>query len=234
MFRDEAPQERVSLFEALVGLILEPSQTVESLFEVDPPPYVPTFFLLVIGTIFTPLVAQIYKYNLQDHAVSALWGLIVMFVLALVLFIILESIFLLLMGLNFTLHGLLACIAYSLVPLFFSLWLIYLFNYLSAGRLSLITFLLSGFSSGDDSFLKVLPIVSVVVQLLMLVVYFYAIRAMGAVGSITAFMIAIISLVPLYLALLVGLMVSELLHQGIIAVFLQLLASPELPFALHW
>lgn len=224
----ESEDTKLSFFEALAGIVLEPSATMEALFSKERPPYYFTFALILVLTIFVPIIAQIYKYQVELYNVSVIYSLVIVLFLTLFLFLLIESIFLLLLGIDFTPAGLFAAVAYSLTPLTFSLWLIYLFNYLSSGKLTVVTLLLTGFSAGDDSFIKILPIAAVVVQLMILIVFYYALRAMGGLGGVTAFMVSMLSLIPLYSALLLSLMVAELVREGTIAIFLKLLASPDI------
>jgi len=218
-------KETPSFLEAAAGLLLEPGQTIEELLKEEPPPYVLTFSLALILSIFVPLISQLTKFGITLLDSRVLGSVAIVFIFTFGLFILLEGVFLQLLGINFTVRKLFSILVYSVTPLTLALWLIYGFNYLAAGRLTIVSLLVTGYGSVDDRFLSILPVAVGVVQLMTLVFY-SGLRVMGALGGFTAFMIAVFSLVPFHLSLLTALFLGDVFRPGTINIFMRLLSAP--------
>ena len=143
-------------------------------------------------------------------------------------FILIESIFLGFLGLGFSPLRVAACIGYSSAPLVGALWLTYLFNYLSNGRLTIVTLLITGASTPNDPTIESMPYVFIISQLLMIIVFFYSLLNMTRLRWISGGLVALVSLLPLYGSFLLGLFLAETSNPGTIRLLLQVINSPGL------
>ena len=222
-----SPDDRPNFFSTLLGLVLEPGTTIESLLEDEYPRFALSLLLILLVTIFVPIIIQARRYNIASSHATSIASIAVVVVLTIVLFFILEGIFLQILSVHVSIARLFAAISYTLTPLTLAIWLIYGFNYFYNRQLSIITLLLTGFRSGDDQFLRVVPVAALVAQLMMMVVFYHCIRVIGEYGGVTSFFITVLSGVPLYVSLGIALLVAEGVRAGTIETFLQIMNSTE-------
>jgi hypothetical protein len=67
-----------------------------------------------------------------------------------------------------------------------------------------------------------------IIELNALLVFWYSLRALGRLGVVSATALTILSVVPFYGSLLVGLLVGESARPGTIEIFKKILFAPEL------
>lgn len=223
-----APRERESInfLDAIFGLLFEPGGTVRTLLAYERPPYGLTIFLALILSIFVPIFAQVYKYGMTVYNGSAILSLSLIVFFTLLIFVLVEGLFLQLLGIPFNLRTLWATIAYCITPFVLAIWLIYLFNYLAMGRLTLVTLFLTGYSALDDRFLRIVPVALFVAQLNVLVVFYHCVRYIGQMEPISGALVTAFSLVPFYVALLIALSIGEIARPGTLGLFEKILLSP--------
>ncbi|MFM1846595.1 MAG: hypothetical protein RL417_69, partial [Pseudomonadota bacterium] len=143
-------------------------------------------------------------------------------------FILIESIVLGILGLGFSPLKVGACISYSTAPLVGALWLTYLFNFLSHGRLTILTLLITGNISPNDPTMASMPYVFIISQLLMIIVLFYSLRSMGQLGLIDGLLIGALSLLPLYGSFVLAIFLANTLNPGTVQLLLKIINSPAL------
>lgn len=223
----KAYRSQMGFLEASSGLLFEPGHTVGALLEEDSPPFLFGILALLVLTIFAPIAFQLYQYGITTYNIEALSSLLLVFALTLVMFAIMESLLLIITGMRAPFFKVVACAVYAIAPLIVALWLVYLFNYLASGRLTLVTLLVTGASSIDDRFLRVLPLALLVVHLMVLVVFYHGIRALTQTHAITGFILTLLSLGPLYVAFMLALSVGEMVRPDTIRIFTQVLTSPQ-------
>ncbi len=219
-------REEIGFLDAIFGLLFEPGGTVTALLNYERPPYAFTIFLSLIATVYTPIVAQIYKYGSSVFNGSALLSLSIIIVFTILIFVLVEGLFLQLLGIPIGLRGLWASVAYCITPFILAIWLVYLFNYLAMGRLTLVTLFLTGYSAVDDRFLRIVPLAMLVAQLNVLVVYYHCMRFMGQMEAISAVLVTFFSLIPFYVALLISISIGEIARPGTIGLFEKILIAP--------
>lgn len=222
----QADQDQPNFIETLLGLFFEPSLTTESLFTKQEPPFAGTIVLCFLLTVFVPIFAQAYKYGVFIFDPSALLSLALVMFFTFLVFVLVEGVFLALVGIELSVRQLLALTAYCLTPFVLALWLVYLFNYLAMGRLTLVTLLMTGHVQADDSFMRIVPVAFIVAQLNMWLVLFHSLKYLGSMHLLTAIAITLSSLVPFYIALLIALYIGEVARPGTIEIFKSILISP--------
>ncbi|MCO6431715.1 MAG: hypothetical protein J5J00_12730 [Deltaproteobacteria bacterium] len=217
--------ENLSFLDALFGLVTQPGETAEVLFQPGVRRHILPFLILFAAVVFGPmlLLAQSNYLAVKSDAISSL-ALVALFTLF--AFVFLEGLMLLIFGLRPAITDLLACAAYTLAPLSAALLILYGFNYLISGNLSMIHMLLGG-TMPEGNFSKVLPYALFVISLDMLLVMIFSLRAVGDLHVFTAFCMSILSFVPIYFALLVGVIVAEIAMPGSKHAFFRLLKSPQ-------
>ena len=216
-------EEPPNFLEAIFGLIGAPGGTTETLLSNDDPPYGFSIFFCLFLTLFVPIAAQIYRYGPTAYDSTAIFSIFFVVFITILVFLIIEGLFLQVLGLDLSLKQITAMIAYCTVPFMFAIWLIYLFNYFSTGDLSLLKMLMTGFSSEADRFLAITPLAFFVSLLMVLLVFFYSIRILGQMHVINAAGITILSVVPLYLAFIVALLLGNSIRPGTFDLFMLIL-----------
>jgi hypothetical protein len=220
----EAPP---NFLEALFGLIALPGGATEDLLSQEDPPYGATIFLCLFLTLFVPIASQLYKYGVTVYDNNAIFSIFFVIFITLLIFLIVEGLFLQILGVDIPLKHLTSMVAYCTVPFMFAIWLIYLFNYLSTGNLSLLKMLMTGFSVESDRFLQVTPLAFFIAQLMVLLVFFYSIRFLGRMHFFTAFAVTLLSLIPFYLSFIIALLLGNSIRPGTFDIFMQIIASPK-------
>lgn len=217
-----------NFIEAYLGLVLNPGEMTETLFARERPPYVFSFFLVAIVSVFGPIVLQTlkYGYNLFDTTTIASLAIILGF--SVLCFILIESLFLGILGLGFSPLRVSACIGYSTAPLVGALWLTYLFNYMSNGRLTLVSLLITGVSSPHDPTLEAMPWVILIAHLLMIIVFIFSLLRLGRLRWISGSLVALASLIPLYGSFLLGIFLADSINPGTVRLLLKVINSPAL------
>lgn len=215
-----------NFLEALFGLMLSPGETVEDLLDRPNPPYGETLFVCVLLTVFVPVFSQIYKYGSGVYEVNALVGLFLCVAVTFFGFFCLEWLLLRLCRVQCATRYIFASSCYCLAPVLLTIWLLYLFNYLATGRLSVLHLVLTGQMLSPDRFLGVIPIAALIAYLMTLVVLFYCLRFVGEMYSETALLMTVLSLVPLAMALVLGIACGELVRPGTQEIFWRLIFNP--------
>ncbi|MBN8550281.1 MAG: hypothetical protein J0M12_13260 [Deltaproteobacteria bacterium] len=219
-------QDQPNFLDAIFGLLFEPGSTVRSLLSAEKPPYGNTILLCFVLSVFVPIAAQVYKYGNTIFNSDAILSLSMIMLFTLLIFVLVEGIFLQLLGIHVTVRQLWSMVAYCVTPFVLALWLIYLFNYLAMGRLTLVTLFMTGSSLDHDKFIRIVPFAVLVAQLNVLVVFFHSVRYLGEMEWLTSALVTFLSLVPFYVALFVALSIGEIARHGTIALFQKVLISP--------
>lgn len=218
--------EEINFLEALMGLILAPHETTSILFQTRNPPYGWTLFMCLLCSIFVPFFAQSVKYGYPILTSGVVIALTLLLFFGLLLFLIVEGLFLQILKVTFNMQSLFSCIAYALTPMILCLWLIYGFNYLSEGRLTMFTYLLTGNGTLEDNFLAILPFAFLICAVWILVVFFYSIKHMARVGFMVSFLVTALSLIPFFVSGVLSLIVGELVKPGTIEIIATLTKLP--------
>ena len=215
--------EEINFIETLAGLILAPHETTGLLFQTKNPPFAWTLFLCLLLSIYVPIFAQTYKYGYSIAQPGVVLSLTLLIFFGLLMFLVIDGVFLQPLKVEFNMQMLFSCIAYSLTPLILCLWLIYGFNYLSDGKLTLITYILTGFGSLVDNFLKIIPYATSICLLWVVVVFLYGIKSMAQLNGFLSVCVTLLAVVPFILSSALGLFVGEMAYPGTARIVLTLL-----------
>jgi len=219
------PVHQPNFLEAITGLVFEPGYTTDLLLNKNYPPYIPGIIICFLLTVAVPLVAFIVKNNAEFENAASLLGIIFALVFTFVLFILFEGVLLLILRISATPFQLLGIASYCLVPLMFAIWLIYLFNFFSDGRLTVAELMVTGYAPISSQFLKVLPVAFIIVQVNLFLLVFYSLKSIGALSFFSALFITLLSGIPFYLAFILGVFLGDIVHTGTIDTFQTLLLN---------
>lgn len=202
--------KKVGFIEALFGLLLTPRSVAEQLFAEENPPYVYTFFLIFILTIFVPMTVQIVLLELLQYRLDFFLSTLLVVTLSLMIFVLYEAVFLRLIGVAVEVNQMIAAIAYSLTPLMIIIWIFYGLNIYFDGSLSVFTILLTDSGSLNPSLVGLIPYLILVAQIGLILTFYCCLREIGDLYTSSALMVSILSMLPSYIALLSGILVAEL------------------------
>jgi len=219
--------ERLTFLEAFFGLILEPRTTIAILFEDESPRHGLSFIIVLLITIFGPVLTQTSKYGDPFETIPAVYALALLMLITIIVFLLLESWFFMLMGIDCNSWSLFSAIGYCCAPLVVVVIFIYGFNYISSGYLSLLRVLVTGQWGYATKFVKVLPLALCIAQVSIVVLFYYSIKRVGELHTLSALCLTLFSLVPFYIAFTLGLLVAQLVHPGILQVVGQAMNVPE-------
>lgn len=211
-----------NLFSSFLGLVFEPGSTTTELEN-----YEPTRLNLLILTLFafSTLLPAIYTLSSSTElsgSSSGSFGVLLSMLLMVIIFFTLESFLLALLGLKASLSQLFALFIYPLAPIILGLWLIYLFDYLNNGTLATFEFLFFSSANYNARFFELLPIAIIIIQLNVLLVFFYALRSLGKMSFFSALSVTALSLIPFYLSFLTASFLANLIVPGTIENLLRL------------
>lgn len=207
-------------------MVIAPAETCMLLLEEDRPRYGLAFLLILVMTIFVPIGIQYHNYGRNLYRPEAIAALFLILLLTLVLFFVLESLLLLLLSVPFKLNKLMASIMYCLCPLILSIWGMYIINYSASGNLSFLTIVLNGFAAEEDRFIEIVPWIIGVGGLITMYIYYSCLKAFSNMLAINAAVVTLVSLIPLYAALVGAVFAANIIYPNTIDLFLQMIHAP--------
>lgn len=221
-----AAETRPGFFSVLIGLVTEPRATTERLFSLRPPPFALSLFVVLVASVFGPILAQYFRYEASAYRLDALLSLCLVFGFSIPLFVLIETIGLLLLGVEVRLAQVAAAVSYALTPVSFIILLFYGSNYLNTGRMSLINFLLEGARSSPDPFMTVLPWALGITAAIVFVVFYYCIRIIGGLQPFSAAFMLLFSVAPAAAALRLALYIGDQARPGTSELLWKVVANP--------
>jgi hypothetical protein len=207
----------VSFLEALLGIFLQPRSVTRQLITRPHPPYIFGLILAFVATLFTPIITQAYYYRSLGYSVNVTYSIFLLFVLFALFFTLLELILLRLFAVPVDGEKMVAIFAYALTPVTNVVWLIFLLNFFTNGSLTIVTRVLAGFGELDPRTLFFIPIALGAAQIISLIVFFNAIQELGKMHLFSCLFMAVISFIPLYVSLIMGMVVAEIVFPGTLA-----------------
>ena len=220
-------EDHPGFFESLFGLMLAPGETVSSLLGAGSPPHAVALIGCFVLSVFVPIFAQIMKYGMTIYDLNAVLSFFLILLLGFLFFLLFEGVFLWLCRIEIGHGELFAAAAYCLAPFVLFLWLVYVFNFLSTGSLTLLVALLRGYVVAPDPFLRMIPIASALAFLMALIVFFHSLRILGRLNGLSAVLLTFCSIFPFLLSLGIALLTGEMVRQGTIKIFLTILSNPQ-------
>lgn len=209
---------RVRFINSIFGLVTQPSQTCQRLFRQDFPPFIISFAICILLTIFVPIVTQVVYLDLLAYNSTILVSVSVVVFFTLATFTVIELVFLQLLGIEILLEQIIAAIIYSSVPLMVMLWVLYGYNHYQYGSITLITQLLTGYRQLPRDLESILPYFVLVTHLQGIWVFRCCLKQIGGLQSATAFLVTVVSVVPFYICFLIALALSEYAAPGTIKI----------------
>jgi hypothetical protein len=202
----------ISLFGTIFGLSIDTKNTVRKLFENSTPPHLLSLFVILLIAIFCPPIFYFINSKTDVITVQDLARMYIVFNCMFIFLSILNYITLIAFGVRASLIEVTASIVYSLTPLSLVLLILYSFNYVNSGNLTLIPYFLSGkITNSQDPTLKVLPYALSISGLILLYVYMHCVKYLGYMHYITALFTLILSVIPVGLSIILTHMTLQLI-----------------------
>ncbi|GEM_PF-3100081 len=206
----------VSFLHALFGLPVNPIGTSQRLIAADYPPYSFSLILCTLFTIFVPIITQIHFLRIDAFRADLFYSLVIVIFFSMIVFSVVEVFILQLLGIHIRWGQMIATIAYSMSPITFALLVVYCYNYSVNGSLTLITLLLTGYSPVSPSVLDLIAVAFTYCQFVSFLIFASCVKEIGHGHWISATVVTLITAIPFYLCVVVGLALSELAVPGTI------------------
>ena len=129
------------------------------------------------------------------------------------------------MDISVPLKKLVALFCYSIAPLVPLVLGYYFTNYLLFGRLTVVTFIITGNKDAQDWLIGYFPALHLIGHILFLTVFFGGIKFLVELRSSTALSLTILSAVPFYIGFFIALILSAHLFPGSDQMMMKLLGS---------
>ena len=219
-----AAPPRPSLFDALVGLMFYPADTVRNLQRADSP-HIASLLLLLALAVFAPMVWQVVRFDFLETRSDSLVGLFSILVFTLVAFVPLARVVAAIFRQPLSTKDVLGLVAYGCAPLIWIVIGFYLVSLCLFGRLPIVTFLLTGVENANDETMMMFPIAQIVGKIMFLRIFYFGVRERTTLDSGSALTLTLLSAIPFYGALFLSLFLVELAVPGLGEKILSLVVS---------
>jgi len=216
----------LNFVQSFLGLVFRPLATVEKLFKEPRPHHAVGLILIFLLTVLVPAVTSVHIHGKLMYQPLSVVSLLLVLILTLIYFVFIESFFLTVFSVNVSISGLAQAVVFCLAPLTVIIWGMYAINYITNGTLTLVTFVLSGEAALDDKFINAVPYIINIGFFVTLLILHQAIRLMGDLFFTNAFILALFSIFPLHLALILAVLSANAIQPGTIDIFIQLIYAP--------
>ncbi len=211
----------------LFGLLFYPGETLPKLLHSSSEipvedailprvfPHVPSILLALLAAIFIPMFVQVARWDFLDTRIDEIFALLFVLILTGGMFVILER-----FALRCFVHEpmnsrtIFALMAYGCAPLIPLVLIGYAVNYWMFGRLTIVTFMITGVPNANDPTMKLFPVLHLIGKLLFLYTFYHGIRTERRLYPESAFFITIFSAIPFYLGLIISLYFIDAIMPG--------------------
>jgi len=212
---------------AILGLSLAPTETVRNLLRAKKYHFAPLMLALLTGTVFLPLIVRYYTASQFLYKLEVLKSFVLATVISFLLFIFLEALFLRALGVKPGMPDLVSVICFSLGPVTTLVLIIYLLNIWASGTTDYLTFFLSGHAALSSFCITFAFWAKVVCFILSALVFMYGLKYCGEdMYTINAMIITIFSVIPLYCAFFLGVVIADIILPGTTNIYRQLITTP--------
>jgi hypothetical protein len=209
-----------STVSGFIGILLEPRITLSRLFDAPHPPYALGYLSLLGVTIAVPSIAYALMWGFSLAIIQMLIALLGFYLLTILCFIVLLTALLILVRYETSLRQVLGVVGYASVPLTIALCLVYGVHWYSAGSILPHTLIRGVYEAqgapASNSLVRFLPYAAILCQLMISWVYLHALKESTKTHILTAIILSVVSLFPLSVSLVCGLVFAEVVKPGII------------------
>lgn len=206
--------EYLSTNEIIWGILLAPIDTAALITNRQRGVISSTVIIISLMALWLPPLSQSFLYGYSILESGALFRLTYIFFAILLIFVFFDSLILHAFRREATLGLTLSCTSFALVPALVGVFFIYLINLATAGRLTLATILLLGFGQVEYPLNIALPYIGALVGVYSIAVFTAALQGSLTMSLVTASLSTLLSLLPLTLACLLGLISAEVFWPG--------------------
>jgi hypothetical protein len=189
----------MNMLDVVTSSFTDPYGTMEHLLvERETPPYIVSSLVAIIVVIVIPSIMYQYWYDITPPMPEVTYSVITTLAITLLFFVLFAVIMLRMIGISAPVIKILAATIYSLTPAVPMMIGYYIGNYVAIGKVSVLTFFVTGQRAHGDWFLAFLPYFVKATVFFTFLVFSQAMRVIGKMGIITGFLTAI-SAFPLVL-----------------------------------
>jgi hypothetical protein len=207
-------ENKVGFLHGIFGLSVTPVSTAERLIKEQFPRHIFTMMLAILLTIFLPFVAEINVRQLDDYRTDIISSILIIIFFTYVIFSIVEMLFLQIIGIDIRLNKMMATTVYAFVPLMVACWMVFITNWFFNGSITLVTKVLTLRGDIDPNVLEVLNIGLYYSICFAVLIFASCIKTITQGSLISALFVTIISLVPMYICLILGVSLAEMALPG--------------------
>lgn len=184
--------------------------------------FAPGFLASLVLTLFVPIWLQVFKYNLVNFDSPEVQSTVIALVAILGVFYIVGLLLCVILRMGLSTASALNLLTYSLTPVNLAIWIVYGLNFRESGRLTIITFVLTGAGSVDSLFYGQLPLAAAFLFGWVLLVAYLAANNSADDRSAQSFTFTILLAPAMALSLWVGIFVGDMVRPGFINTVLRL------------
>jgi hypothetical protein len=207
-------ESKVGFLHGIFGLSVTPINTAERLIREPFPRHIFTMMLAILLTIFLPFAAEINLRQLDDYRTDIISSILIIIFFTYVIFSIVEMLFLQIIGIDIRLNKMMAATVYSFVPLMVACWMVLITNWFFNGSITLVTKILTLRGEIDPNVLEVLNIGVYYSIAFGLIVFASCIKTISEGSIFSAIFVTILSMVPMYICLILGVSLAEMALPG--------------------
>lgn len=217
--------KRIGLLHAIFGLSISPINTASRLMEEDQKPrHVLTIILVFLLTLFLPFVYEINLLTLDAYRKDILSSVLTVIFCSYILFVIVEMICLQIIRIDMRLHNMMATLSYALAPMIVALWSLYLINTLYDGSITIVTKILTSHGVITQTVKDVAHITFYYAVFWGILIFASCIRVVSKGNILSSFFIALLSAIPMYFCLIMGVTIAETAIPGTLRNFMEVTA----------
>lgn len=228
------PSANYGFFEVLLGLTIEPRAMARLLLLSKEPPHGVATVALFLMVLLAPVLAVLIKGDIPGVSVRPVVAVSALVVVTISAFVMFESWLLLLTRVDSSINHLIACTGYSFAPLTLGVLTVHAVDFCSSGQLSLVRILLTGRGEVSPLVISLLPYIAVVAYGVSSAVFVTGLRALGELSTLSAIFTGVLSLIPFYAALVLGLLMALVINRDTADFVLNIFINPDLLKTYQW
>jgi hypothetical protein len=214
----------IGLLHAIFGLSISPFNTANRLMEAERPRHIISIGLVFIISLFLPFFYEINVLTLDSYRKDIISSVLTVIFCSYVLFIIVETLCLQILRIEMKFHNMMATLSYTLAPMIVALWSLYLVNTIFDGSITIVTKILTSHGVISDTVKDVAHIAFYYAVVWGVVIFASCIRVVSKGNMISSFLISLLSLVPMYICLIMGVTLAEMAIPGTLRNFMEVSA----------
>ncbi len=176
----------------------------------------------MILTLFVPVWLQVFKYNLVNFDSPEVQSTVLAMMTSLGVFYILGLLLCVSLRMGLSTGNALNLLTYTLTPVNLAMWIVYGLNYKHSGRLTVITFILTGAGNVDSLLYGYLPLAAIVLFGWVLLVAYFCANNSADDRSAQSFTFTMLLAPAIGLSVWAGVFVGDMVRPGFLNAMMRL------------